>query len=224
MLHAQQLMPSSVVPQQQQIQQPLPAASGGGSSTTFFELTAFIREARDDAKVRKRPSLQYHFIVLLKMVILPRQARDKHRKNLRKERRFLTGREGGAQGRAQDRNGSARKRHFLRHLYIKIIILPRQARDKQRENSKKVPFSLRQRKEMQTQLDEAMAKPQEMITPEQLVALQARLDVLHGAQVGNNTTPRHATERTRYPFWLLRKRHRQQRRPRTISRLQKVGH
>jgi hypothetical protein len=187
MLHAQQqLMPSSVVPQQQQIQQPLPAASGGGSSTTFFELTAFIREARDDAKVRKRPSLQYHFIVLLKMVILPRQARDKHRKNLRKERRFLTGREGGAQGRAQDRNGSARKRHFLRHLYIKIIILPRQARDKHRENSKKVPFSLRQRKEMQTQLDEAMAKPQEMITPEQLVALQARLDVLHGAQVGNN--------------------------------------
>ena len=34
-----------------------------------------------------------------------------------------------------------RKRHFLRHLYIKIIILPRQARDKHRENSKKVPFS-----------------------------------------------------------------------------------
>jgi hypothetical protein len=34
-----------------------------------------------------------------------------------------------------------RKRHFLRHLYIKIITLPRQARDKHRENSKKVPFS-----------------------------------------------------------------------------------
>jgi hypothetical protein len=29
------------------------------------------------------------------------------------------------------------KRHFLRHLYIKCIILPRQARDKHRENSKK---------------------------------------------------------------------------------------
>ena len=27
--------------------------------------------------------------------------------------------------------------HFLRHLYIKTIILPRQARDKHRENSKK---------------------------------------------------------------------------------------
>jgi hypothetical protein len=36
----------------------------------------------------------------------------------------------------------ARNRHFLSHLYIKCIILPRQARDKHRENSKKVPFSL----------------------------------------------------------------------------------
>jgi hypothetical protein len=33
--------------------------------------------------------------------------------------------------------GAVRKRHFLRHLYIKCIILPRQARDKHRENSKK---------------------------------------------------------------------------------------
>eukprot|EP01046_Picozoa_sp_COSAG06_P050022 COSAG06_NODE_7824_length_2363_cov_5.710247_2_plen_238_part_00 len=40
------------------------------------------------------------------------------------------------------RFAQARKRHFLRHLYIKCIILPRQARDKHRENSKKVPFSL----------------------------------------------------------------------------------
>jgi hypothetical protein len=29
----------------------------------------------------------------------------------------------------------------LSHLYIKINILPRQARDEHRENSKKVPFS-----------------------------------------------------------------------------------
>ena len=36
----------------------------------------------------------------------------------------------------------ARKRHFWSHLYIKINILPRQARDEHRENSKKVPFSL----------------------------------------------------------------------------------
>jgi aerobic-type carbon monoxide dehydrogenase small subunit (CoxS/CutS family) len=34
-----------------------------------------------------------------------------------------------------------RKRAFLGHLYIKCIILPRQARDKHRENSKKSPFS-----------------------------------------------------------------------------------
>jgi hypothetical protein len=31
----------------------------------------------------------------------------------------------------------------LSHLYIKTIILPRQARDKHRENSKKRPFFLR---------------------------------------------------------------------------------
>eukprot|EP01046_Picozoa_sp_COSAG06_P041416 COSAG06_NODE_5138_length_3687_cov_4.373467_3_plen_168_part_00 len=34
----------------------------------------------------------------------------------------------------------ARKRHFFRHLYIKCIILPRQARDKHRENSKNDRF------------------------------------------------------------------------------------
>jgi hypothetical protein len=33
-----------------------------------------------------------------------------------------------------------RKRHFLRHLYIKCVILQRQARDKHRENSKKGRF------------------------------------------------------------------------------------
>jgi hypothetical protein len=40
-------------------------------------------------------------------------------------------------------NSQVRKRHFLSHLYIKVIFLPRQARDKHRENSKKVPFSRR---------------------------------------------------------------------------------
>jgi hypothetical protein len=39
--------------------------------------------------------------------------------------------------------GEVRKRSFLSHLYIKTIILPRQARDKHRENSKKWPFSCR---------------------------------------------------------------------------------
>ena len=34
-----------------------------------------------------------------------------------------------------------RKTQFLSHLYIKTIILPRQARDKHRKNSKKMPFS-----------------------------------------------------------------------------------
>ena len=33
-----------------------------------------------------------------------------------------------------------RQRNFLRHLYIKCIVLPRQARDKHRANSKKCRF------------------------------------------------------------------------------------
>jgi hypothetical protein len=41
----------------------------------------------------------------------------------------------------ESREPEVRKRHFLRHLYIKCIILPRQARDKHRKNSNKVPFS-----------------------------------------------------------------------------------
>ena len=36
---------------------------------------------------------------------------------------------------------------FLRHLFIKMLILPRQARDKHRENSKKRPFSYRERRD-----------------------------------------------------------------------------
>jgi hypothetical protein len=35
-----------------------------------------------------------------------------------------------------------KKRHFFRHLYLKCIILPRQARDKHRENSKQSGVSL----------------------------------------------------------------------------------
>ena len=40
--------------------------------------------------------------------------------------------------------GKVRKRHFLRHLYIKCIVLPRQARDKHRESTqKRMAFSYR---------------------------------------------------------------------------------
>jgi hypothetical protein len=35
---------------------------------------------------------------------------------------------------------SGEKTGFFSHLYIKVIFLPRQARDKHRENSKKVRF------------------------------------------------------------------------------------
>jgi hypothetical protein len=43
--------------------------------------------------------------------------------------------EGGGNGRGIE--DEVRKRHFLRHLYIKCIILPRQARDKHRESTQK---------------------------------------------------------------------------------------
>ena len=43
-------------------------------------------------------------------------------------------------GRPPRASDQVRKRHFLSHLYIKCIILPRQARDKHRENSKKGRF------------------------------------------------------------------------------------
>jgi hypothetical protein len=36
-----------------------------------------------------------------------------------------------------------KKTVFFSHLYIKVIFLPRQARDKHRENSKQSPFSCR---------------------------------------------------------------------------------
>eukprot|EP01046_Picozoa_sp_COSAG06_P031807 COSAG06_NODE_3130_length_5807_cov_14.069727_2_plen_117_part_00 len=39
------------------------------------------------------------------------------------------------------RAAQGKKTAFLSHLYIKMMILPRQARDNHRENSKKVPFS-----------------------------------------------------------------------------------
>jgi hypothetical protein len=76
---------------------------------------------------------------------LPRQVQDKHEKI--EKRRFCrattsrNGRRAHQPKIARGEEATARKRHFLRHLYIKIIILPRQARDKHRENSKKVPFS-----------------------------------------------------------------------------------
>jgi hypothetical protein len=38
-------------------------------------------------------------------------------------------------------DNAVRKTYFFRHLYIKTIILPRQARDKHRKNSKKGRFS-----------------------------------------------------------------------------------
>eukprot|EP01046_Picozoa_sp_COSAG06_P034388 COSAG06_NODE_3597_length_5138_cov_4.401865_2_plen_227_part_00 len=69
---------------------------------------------------------------------VPRQASDKHKRRVREKHPIvlsavcsLTVADGNKVRRR------LRKTAFLSHLYIKCIILPRQARDKHRENSKK---------------------------------------------------------------------------------------
>ena len=99
----------------------------------------------------------------IKCIMLPRQARDKHRENSKKARfvaenassyyrpewSFWQAGIGTAakynattfSPRVGDwTNVQVRKTVFFRHLYIKVMILPRQARDKHRENSKRHRF------------------------------------------------------------------------------------
>jgi hypothetical protein len=100
----------------------------------------------------KNAAFLHHFVLGLKTIILPRQARDKHGENSKKSTRFLAGVQGCdrvALSRAETfrhRNprDAARviglrseKKRLLRHFYTKSIILPRQARDKHREKHSK---------------------------------------------------------------------------------------
>ena len=80
-----------------------------------------------------------------KMIILPRQARNKHRENSTKTTVVLQCESSRACTAAAECKGCYRceQRHFLRHLYIKCIFLPRQARDKHGENSKQSGVFLR---------------------------------------------------------------------------------
>jgi hypothetical protein len=71
----------------------------------------------------------------MKCMILPRQARDKHRENTQKRVAFSPKQLFKAV--FPMHTDQVKKRHFLSHLYIKVIILPRHAPDKHRENSKK---------------------------------------------------------------------------------------
>ena len=67
----------------------------------------------------------------VKLMILPRQARDKHRKSTQKEMCCLTGHS----------NASRQAFSFCDAiLYLKTIILPRQARDEHRESTQKRRF------------------------------------------------------------------------------------
>jgi hypothetical protein len=81
----------------------------------------------------------------LQTIILPRQAPDKRWEISFKKRSFsrcshydfLSRR---SVRRSESLEPPGKKTGFLRHLYIKVIFLPRQARDKHRENSKKARF------------------------------------------------------------------------------------
>jgi hypothetical protein len=85
-------------------------------------------------------------------MILPRQARDTHRENSKNSGVSSSGRGSGrasgddeedaADGASREVRGGGltetgcETRHFLSHLYISTNFLPRQARDRHRENSK----------------------------------------------------------------------------------------
>ena len=76
--------------------------------------------------------------LILKLIVLPRPARDNHRENSPKNGTVFSGDLAAARAQhkpavgEQGRADGMRKRHFLSHLYINLIVLPRQARDKHR--------------------------------------------------------------------------------------------
>jgi hypothetical protein len=83
----------------------------------------------------------FYPLFILKGIILPRQAQDKHRENSKKglfSRSLPYGMATEVECIFELHPG--KKTGFLSHLYIKVIFLPRQARDKHRENSKKARF------------------------------------------------------------------------------------
>ena len=84
---------------------------------------------------RKNGFLRSHFLADTS-THLPRQALDRREENSTLKN---TPRCGGSAGGSRCAVLQV-KRHFLRHLYIECIILPRQARDKHRKNSKKDAF------------------------------------------------------------------------------------
>jgi hypothetical protein len=104
-----------------------------------------VVEGEEAWAVRKRLFLSHLYI---NVIVLPRQARDKHRESTQKQAAVFSGphRPAAVGGLRSDPKMVDRceKRHFLSHLYIKCIFLPRQARDKHRENSKKSGVLCRQ--------------------------------------------------------------------------------
>jgi|EP01046_Picozoa_sp_COSAG06_P025813 hypothetical protein len=100
----------------------------GMDTNPYFEaLVAWV--------VRKRILCTIFSISMLNMIILPRQARDKHRESTQKTMRFLTGE--GHCTRDDHAQDFGERTSFLRHFILKTEHLPRQARDKHRESTQK---------------------------------------------------------------------------------------
>jgi hypothetical protein len=76
-------------------------------------------------------------VLILNMIVLPRQARDELKESTQKRSRAFSHQVWGT---AMGASILGKETPFLRHIYslfIKCVVLPRQARDKHRENSKK---------------------------------------------------------------------------------------
>ena len=98
-------------------------------------------------EVQKTLPFLRHF--LPKTIILPSQAQDKHRETSKKRHAFFAGRVETNPGQhvhiqrsaQQDDRCAGKKTGRFAPFYAKMIILPRQARDKHRESSKRHAFS-----------------------------------------------------------------------------------
>ena len=81
---------------------------------------------------------------MLKTISLPRQARDNYWQNSRQNLNVSSQAPSSCASSSSTfccrSRCQVKKRHFLSHLYIKMMILPRQARDKHRETTQKSPF------------------------------------------------------------------------------------
>ena len=109
------------------------ADSGGGRSNEDSGVGILVRASAAYQKVRETPSFWSNFCT--ESDPFTKTGSGQTQEKLTAKGRFLA----GAGYRRDQPKGALRcaKRHFWRHLCIKAIVLPRQARDKHRESTQK---------------------------------------------------------------------------------------